>query len=265
MFGLSHSFANWLSHNTVTIIAWCGGLCTFAIYSVLYAENKVYRFFEHVFIGLGAGYGVYVTWSEVLAPKWWTPMVHEGKWTWVFAAVAGAMFLFVYSRKYVWISRIIFGVFMGLAAGSIFRDFYETYFPQIGASMRPVAIPGIHGWNLFWYVMGTVVFYVVLLTSMAYFFFSFEHKNPVLRHSSAVGRWVLMIAFGSIFGATVMGRMTLFIGRFNFLVRDWAPAIGKTWSSSIPGMMFVLLVVIAIIYWIWRAVTKLNQSSGDES
>jgi hypothetical protein len=69
--------ANWVSHNAGPITIWCGALCTFAIYSILYAENKFYRLFEHIFIGLGTGYGVYITWSEVLGPKWYEPMVKE--------------------------------------------------------------------------------------------------------------------------------------------------------------------------------------------
>lgn len=66
---------HWLSDHAIAITAWCGAISTFAIYSVLYAENRFYRLFEHIFIGLAAGYGVYITWAQVLGPKWWAPMV----------------------------------------------------------------------------------------------------------------------------------------------------------------------------------------------
>ena len=169
-------------------------------------------------------------------------MVSEGQWTWIFAAIAGSMFYFVYSRRHFWISRIIFGVFMGLASGGIFREFYEIYFPQLRASMRPVT-------GDFWSVANTLLFYVILLSCMSYFFFSFEHKNKLIKGSSSLGRWLLMIGFGSIFGATIMGRLTLFIGRFNFLVNKWYPAAQETWSSS-SGKITVLvgsLVAVGII------------------
>ena len=232
----------WLAENATSITIWCGALSTFAIYSVLYAENKFYRLFEHIFIGLAAGYGVYVTWSEVLGPKWWQPMVKGGQWYWVFAAVLGSMFYFMYSKRHAWISRIIFGLFMGLAAGGMFREFYEIYFPQMGASMKPLVGKGISVWE----TANVAVFYVILFASMAYFFFSFEHKNAALRTTAAAGRLFLMIGFGAIFGATVMGRMTLFIGRLNFLVNDWGPEVGKAWRIGAFRVVLILAVAAAL-------------------
>ncbi len=233
-----------LSKYGAAITAWCGALCTFAVYSVLYGENKFYRFFEHVFIGLASGLGVYITWSQVLYPKWWKPMVGQGIWQWAFAAVAGSMFYFVYSRKHMWISRIIFGLFMGLAAGGIFREFYEIYFPQLGASMKPIAKPGM---NL-WATMNVLVFYVVLLCSMAYFFFSFDHKSQAIQKVSRLGRWFLMIAFGAIFGATVMGRLTLFIGRFNYLLTDWRPYVVDAWHGDISRPIMIAVGAAACVF-----------------
>ena len=217
---------HWLSDHAAAITAWCGAISTFAIYSMLYAENRFYRLFEHIFIGLAAGYGVYITWSEVLGPKWWNPMVGEGQWQWLFAAVVGSMFYFIYSRRHMWISRVIFGLFMGLAAGGMFREFYEIYFPQMGGSMKPLVGHGMTIWG----TANALVFYVVLFSSMIYFFFSFEHRHPAVTRTAAAGRWFLMIAFGAMFGATVMGRMTLFVGRFNFLLTDWGPQVKLAWS-----------------------------------
>jgi hypothetical protein len=242
---------SWLSEHVVAVTIWIGALSTFAIYSVLYNENKFYRLFEHIFIGIASGYGVYITWSEVLGPKWWQPMVHEGQWYWAFAAVVGSMFYFIYSKKHMWISRVIFGLFMGLAAGGMFREFYEIYFPQMGASMKPLTAPGMSTGE----TLNVVVIYVILLTCMSYFFFSFEHNNLVMRKSAAMGRWFLMIGFGAIFGATVMGRMTLFIGRFNFLLNDWGPQVGVAWSS----MWFRGIVIVAgaaLVAWVALAVSR---------
>ncbi len=197
-------------------------------------KTGFYRFFEHIFVGLGTGLGLYIVWSEVLKPKWWDAMVIRGEWYWAFAAVLGSMFYFVYSKKHVWISRIIFGLLMGLAAGGMFREFYAITFPQIGSSMDPLGKNPV----TFWSILSAISFYVILFASMSYFFFSFEHKNVVIKSSAALGRWFLMIGFGAIFGATVMGRMTLFIGRLNFLVNDWwknqvvPPGIGSLFHIS---------------------------------
>ena len=171
-------------------------------------------------------------------------MIEQGQWYWAFAGVAGSMFYFMYSKKNVWISRLIFGAFMGLAAGSMFRDFYEVYFPQIGSSMKPIyeADKGaMHS-------VSVVVFYVILLASMTYFFFSFEHKNTAVRKTASLGRWFLMIGFGAIFGATVMGRMTLFIGRFNFLLNSWVPEVRRSSGSPVFWIIIGLLMVLALYY-----------------
>jgi len=206
--------AKWLSLHSTAVSVWAGALCTFGIYTVLYKENKCYRLFEHIFIGLYGGYGVYITWAEVLYPKWWKPMTADGQWWWVFAAIVGSMFYFMYSRRHAWVSRVIFGLFMGFAAGGIFREFYEIYFPQIGSSMKSLT-------GGFANVASVLVFYIILLASMSYFFFSFEHKHPAVTATAKAGRWFLMVGFGAMFGATVMGRMTLFIGRLNYLINQW--------------------------------------------
>lgn len=245
----------WLADNSTAITAWCGALSTVAIYSILYAENRFYRLFEHIFIGLGAGYGVYFTWSQVLNPKWWKPMVHGGQWAWAFAAVLGSMFYFMYSKRHVWISRVIFGLFMGLAAGGMFREFYEIYFPQMGASMKAVAGPGMGVWD----TANVIVFYLILFASMTYFFFSFEHNNPTVRRTASAGRWFLMIGFGAIFGATVMGRMTLFIGRFNFLLNEWLPHARGAWAYN-AFRASVVLVAVLLAVWTVRAVRRTRAS-----
>jgi hypothetical protein len=234
--------ADWLIDHASAITIWCGAISTFAIYSVLYAENKFYRFFEHIFIGLASGYGMYVTWDEVVYPKWWKLMVNDGQWYWAFAAVLGSMFYFMYSRRHAWISRVIFGLFMGLGAGGAFREFYQIYFPQIGASMKPVTGAGMTVWD----TLNVIMFYIILFASMSYFFFSFDHKNNAIKHTASAGRWFLMIGFGAMFGATVMGRMTLFIGRFNFLVNDWFPQAQSDWSSGIFRALVSLSAVVLI-------------------
>lgn len=242
---------------STAITIWVGALCTFAIYTVLYKENKFYRLFEHIFIGLGAGYGVYVTWTNILYPKWWKPMVEGHQWWWVYAAVIGSMFYFMYSKKHAWISRVVFGLFMGFAAGGIFREFYETYFPQIGSSMKAFNGGAAH-------VASVIVFYVILFGAMSYFFFSFEHKHPAVTASAKAGRWFLMIGFGAMFGSTVMGRMTLFIGRLNFLLNQWIPEVNSEAQHLMFWIVFpiVLLMVggATVLYFVTQKPKKKSES-----
>jgi hypothetical protein len=55
---------------------------------------------------------------------------------------------------------------------------------------------------------------------LIYFFFSKEHTG-FFGGAANVGIWFLMITFGASFGYTVMSRMSLLIGRIDFLLVDW--------------------------------------------
>jgi hypothetical protein len=72
-------------------------------------------------------------------------------------------------------------------------------------------------------ISGPLVIIGVLCT-LAYFFFSKEHKG-VLGVASKIGIWFLMIGFGASFGYTVMARVSLLIGRVDFLINDWIRGI----------------------------------------
>src|SRR5690349_19122872 len=55
----------------------CGVLATIGLYSVLYKETKFFRFFEHIFLGLAAGYAIVALWKETLYPLWWQKMIGQ--------------------------------------------------------------------------------------------------------------------------------------------------------------------------------------------
>jgi hypothetical protein len=215
-----------------TLVVWVGAACTLGIYSILYKENKVFRFFEHLFIGLGTGYTIAVTWNDIIGPRWWKPMVDEGRWYFFFAFPAGMLFYFVYSKRHAWLSRLIFGVSFGAAAGLAFQGFASKFFPQLQniASTRftdlPEAkAPDAYTLTPFSAALNNVLGLVILASVMTYFFFSFQPKGSTAKlvgKMSLLGRWVLMFAFGAIFGSTIMARMSLLIGRMYFLIHDWA-------------------------------------------
>jgi hypothetical protein len=198
---------------------WLGALGTLALYSILYRENPVYRFAEHLFVGLATGYGLYVIWKEVLAPKWWTPLAVKGEWWWIFALVAAGMYYTLYSKRFSWMSRLVMLMTMGFTAGQVFRLWAGLYVPQIRSAMakpllyQPLRQPYVHLDNL--------LFVSILIAVLTYFLFSFEHQSLLVRRTALAGRWVMMIGFGAIFGSTVMARLSLFIGRLLFLFRDW--------------------------------------------
>jgi hypothetical protein len=69
----------------------------------------------------------------------------------------------------------------------------------------------------------------MVIGTLAYFFFSFSPEKALgkaMTKLGLIGRWTMMVAFGSAFGNTVMTRMNLFIGVYKNLLRDYASFIG---------------------------------------
>jgi hypothetical protein len=207
-------------------VLWAAAIATLGVYTILYRENPISRLFEHIFVGLSAGYLLVATWALNLEGKWWNPLVHDRRWYWIFAPIVGLLFYFIYSRRFVWLARLVMGLFFGTAAGTFFRQFFPIYGPQIAACFKPLGgQPGM-GWTdfLFTVVLQNWIFVIILLTVLSYFFFSVPHEGRFGRNlgrASLLGRWFLMIAFGAMFGNTVMARISLFIGRVRFLLADW--------------------------------------------
>ncbi len=65
-----------------------------------------------------------------------------------------------------------------------------------------------------------LLIFVGTFTGLVYFFFSLEHRRAV-GATARVGILFLMVTFGASFGYTVMSRMSLLIGRLDFLLGDW--------------------------------------------
>jgi hypothetical protein len=208
--------------NPELCVLWASAIATLGIYTILYRENPVSRLFEHVFVGLSVGYFIAVTWTDNLESRWWGPMVKQGHWWWAFAPVVGLMFYFIYSRRLLWMARLVMGLFFGQLAGVFFREFFPIYSPQIYGSFKPLRA----GEGLLWrdVILHHWLSAIVLLSVLSYFFFSIPHEGRfgrALGRASLVGRWFLMIAFGAMFGNTVMARLSLFIGRAYWLVFTW--------------------------------------------
>lgn len=198
-----------------------GAICTLGLMTLIYRENAVYRFFEHVFIGLAAGFSIVALVKNILDPYLYQPVFKNGEWYWTFVFMFGLLFYFIHSRKYNWLSRLPIGFLMGFSAGQFFQIFANTYLPQLSDSFRPLYVETADGSFDFARSLNNLIFMIVLITVMSYFFFSFEQKSKTIRNSAQLGRWVMMVAFGAIFGTTIMARMALLFDRMYFLLVDW--------------------------------------------
>jgi hypothetical protein len=271
MSAITGSLATWLNAHLEILTLWIGALATLGLYTVLYKENRIYRLFEHIFLGLATGYMVATVWNDTLLPKWWNPMIVDGQWWLILALVAGLFYYFIYSKKHHWMARLVIGFFLGVASGQAFQVFVNDTWPQISSSFKPLAphaaiaanAPGNLNHKAISELtqasaINNLIFMIVLVCVLSYFFFSFEQKNLLLRGSARVGRWLMMFTFGAIFGLTIMARLALLIDRMDFLVNEFSPA---ALGGPVVGKNVMLLIFCALIALVLYLVRKDNRSA----
>jgi hypothetical protein len=194
---------------------WVMAFFTLAILSFLYKDNPVYKLAEHIFAGLSAGYYIGLIWDTVIVTQLWNPMIAGDYWL-IVPGIMGLLMFARFSSKYSWISRVSLAFYMGTASGIFLTSqLHGLVLPAMKATMLPLG-----GGGGFASAMLAIIVAVGVISTLVYFYFSKEHKG-LLGVTAKVGIWFIMISFGAHFGYTVMGRVSLLIGRVQFLADDW--------------------------------------------
>jgi hypothetical protein len=201
------------------------GILTLAIFSFLYKDNAFYRFAEHLFVGVAAGYYVAIQYRNVFLPNLVEPLVAGDAWSLV-PLVLGLLLFARLVPKTAWLSRWPMGAMIGAYAGLSLIGFLQgDLIEQVRANLLSLNVreAGTGGYD-FYTNFNNFLLVVGVLATLVYFFFSLEHKGAV-GVISKVGIYFLMISFGASYGFTVMARISLLIGRLEFLFKDWPAAI----------------------------------------
>ncbi len=194
----------------VTIAA----LLTLAIFSFLYKENVFYRTAEHIFVGVAAGHGVIVALDSYLKPTF--RAIEDGQYVNLVPLAIGILIYTRFLPKVASAGRITISFLVAIGAGiTLTRQIKPFFLDQIVATMQPVFIRGNLAASL-----NNLLLVLGVIGTLSYFFFTVEKKG-ILKYSSDFGRWTMMIAFGAAFGNTVLARISLFLGRAQFLMKDW--------------------------------------------
>lgn len=194
---------------------WLGAFLTLAIFSFLFKDNPLYRFAEHLFVGVANGYYIAIYWHNTLKPNLVDPLA-SGNLIYIVPLLLGLMYFTRFIPRIAWLIRIPIGFMIGWGAGvSIPANFQAKILRQIsGTVITPESFnqPFLGVW--------AVIILIGVVCTVLYFFFSREHKG-VLKPASKLGIIFIMIGFGASFGYTIMARVSLLIGRFQFLLGTW--------------------------------------------
>lgn len=193
---------------TATFTTWLAAIGTLGLLSFAWRDNLFYSIFEHVYVASGAAHAL-VMGVKNIKDNAITPLA-EGQFIAIVPLVLGLLF---YTRfipgQSKW-TRYPIAATVGIGLGQNIPRLASTNFVgQIKASFGT--------WNF-----DTIFILVSIICVILFFYFSASKRGQeLMKYPSRFGRLVMMMAFGALFGNTVMGRLSLMIGRISFLLRDW--------------------------------------------
>ncbi|MCK4957357.1 MAG: hypothetical protein KAS49_06950 [Candidatus Cloacimonetes bacterium] len=181
---------------------------TLSIFSFLYKDNPFYKFAEALFVGVSMGFAIPLVYENAFIPFVYTPIFLGHKFSLIIPSLLGLLYTFRFSKNLSWLSRypIVFG--MGIVGMGVPMSIHSSVLVQMRSAMLPLD------------TVNTALIFIGTVTILLYFFFSKDHKGVYGKFTN-VGVWFMMIGFGASFGYTVMARISLLIGRIQFLVGDW--------------------------------------------
>lgn len=181
---------------------------TLCIFSFLYKDNPFYKFAESLFVGVSMGYAIPLVYENAFIPFVYRPIFVEHNFLIIIPSIMGALYIFRFTRNLSWLSRypIVFG--MAIVGMGVPMSMHGSVLVQMRSAMLPLD-------NL-----NTILIFIGTVTILMYFFFSKEHRGLYGKITN-IGVWFMMIGFGASFGYTVMARISLLIGRIQFLLDDW--------------------------------------------
>lgn len=195
---------------------WIAAIGTLFLFSFLYKENPAYRTVEHIFIGLSAAHTVVMQFDNYVRPIFRDEIAAKGNYVYIIPFMIGLLVYTRYSKSIGWLARIPISLTVGYGIGYTLALSPLPFLGQVTDTFVKFAgkTPGA--------TINNILFFVLTMSALAYFFFTVNLSGSVATNwVSTLGRMTLVIAFGASYGSTVQGRISLLLGRIQFLLKDW--------------------------------------------
>ena len=243
--------------------AWLSILLTLCVLSFLYDDNPIYKLAEHLFLGVSIGYGVIEIYYGVFRPNLIDKLMGVGTSTfqqvlWIVPMVLLGLLFMKLHRKHAWLARIPIAFIVAAYSGvKLTGELNANLMTQVAQSIPNLA----EVWDQygFWTwsadgagVLSSLILLLGLSACLLHFYFSAPH-NRAMQWISRFGVLILMLSFGASFGYTVMGRISLAIGRVQeMLGLDRSPAQAEQIHPQIATLCSLVLVIAFLVVWRMR-------------
>lgn len=236
--------------------AWLAIFLTVCILSFLYEDNPVYKLAEHIFLGVSIAIGVLEAWYGVFEPN----LINKLMGGHLLSLVPLTLIVLLFGklvRSVDWVAKIPIAFIVATFAGlNLTGEAKANLMSPMAASMPNLAeLWEKHG--LFDLaadgagLISGVLLVAGICGTLLHFYFSAAHNRP-MQYVSRFAVIVLMLSFGASFGYTVMGRISLAIGRAQVLMgMDRSPE--EVAQIHPQAVTLVSMVVIAGIIAAWKA------------
>jgi len=209
---------------TGTLVA---AILTLFVFSYLLGDNVLYRFAEHLFVGVAVGYAMVVAFHTVISSKLLMPLIEalsDGNWGRVLllgiSLLMGLLLLTKPFKGISWLGSLSVAFLVGVGAAlAIGGAMLGTLLPQIDATANVGYYVTRYGSALGWF--SGIVVLVGTIGVLIHFHFGSGGEGPVarlVRTWGGLGRWFILIAFAAILATTFMSRLSFLAGRIQFLV-----------------------------------------------
>lgn len=220
---------------SVNLEVWIAAALTLMVFSFLWRDNPFYKFAEHLFVGVSAGYWMVLGFWSTLWPNAVVKLIPAAARVTdpqaalpareplvVIPLLLGLLMLLRLWPRYAWLARWPTAFAVGTTLGyNLVRTVRSDFLAQIKAAIAPGLVVRLPAGGVDW-IASTNQWVLLLGTASCLAYFTFTRRDEGGRARLArVGLLILMVAFGASFAHAVMSRVSLLVGRLQFLLGDW--------------------------------------------
>lgn len=185
---------------------WLAAIATVMVLTYLWGDNELFKFSEHIFVGLGAGHSIVMAYGNIRDSAF-NPLVKQGKWLLIVPIILGLLMYARFSKKYSYLARWGVALTVGIGTGVLLRGLPSAQvLSQIRATMLTLT-------NL-----DNIIIVGGTLGGITYFLFTVK-GNPVVHALNAFGIYAMMVCFGVAFGGAVFQRTSQAAGAIQYILK----------------------------------------------